>query len=554
MKKKLISSSFILLAALLAACSAQTALTPEQADRVVEGVIATQEVEVRGATIAELEEPVEGQFEGDRAPFPTQAPMPTQPVASFPREPETEPWPENPPGTVTPPADNYFEDYGFNPYIDTYEDHLSTFALDVDTASYAVARRYIMDGILPPPEAIRVEEFVNYFDQEYPTPPDIAFGIYADGAPAPFQPPGNYILRFGIQGYEVPEYARQPLSLTFVIDISGSMERENRLGLVKQSLQMLVDRLRPDDSVAIVAYNQNAHVILYPTGGDDRNNILHAIHSLQAGGSTNVDAGLDLGYQLAWRAFRDDGTNRVILCSDGVANVGVVNPDQILNDIRGYAEAGITLTSVGVGMGNFNDVMLEKLADQGNGNYAYVDTLDEAERIFVEDMVSTLQVIALDAKVQVDFNPDVIARYRLLGYENRAVADQDFRNDAVDAGEIGAGHNVTALYAIQFWPGEEGRIGTVQLRWQDPQTMEFREINGNFNTWDLADRFEEAVPRFQLAVLVAQYAEVLRHSPWVAGISLYGLSDQAARLASMIPWDRDVAEFADLVSRASRLY
>jgi Ca-activated chloride channel family protein len=198
--------------------------------------------------------------------------------------------------------------------------------------------------------------------------------------------------------------------------------------------------------------------------------------------------------------------------------------------------------------------MLEKLADQGNGNYAYVDTMDEAERIFIEDMVATLQVIALDAKVQVDFNPDVVARYRLLGYENRAVADQDFRNDSVDAGEIGAGHNVTALYAVQFWPGAEGRVGTVQLRWQDPQTMEVREINGNVNTWDLASRFEEAVPRYQLAVLVAQYAEVLRHSPWVDGVSLYSLSDQAARLASMIPWDQDVAEFAELVSRASRLY
>jgi len=196
---------------------------------------------------------------------------------------------------------------------------------------------------------------------------------------------------------------------------------------------------------------------------------------------------------------------------------------------------------------------MEQLADKGDGNYAYVDDLDEAQKLFVEDMVSTLQVIALDAKVQVDFNADVVARYRLIGYENRAVADENFRNDAVDAGEIGAGHTATALYAVQFRPGAQGRIATVQLRWEDPQTHKVTEINGNFNTWDLAPTFESASARYQLSAVVAQYAEVLRHSPWAAGTSLRDILGHAARLAEALPGDPDVSEFAGLVSRAMQI-
>jgi Ca-activated chloride channel family protein len=360
-------------------------------------------------------------------------------------------------------------------------------------------------------------------------------------------------LRFGIQGYEVPEYARKPASLTFVIDVSGSMGQENRLGLVKQSLQMLVDRLRPDDTVAIVVYGSQARVVLYPTSGEDRNTILNTIYSLRTEGSTNAEAGLRLGYQMAMNAFRPDAINRVILCSDGVANVGQTGPDAILHTIRGYVEEGITLTSVGFGMGNFNDVLMEQLADNGNGNYAYVDDLDEAQKLFVEDLTSTLQVIALDAKVQVDFNPDVVAYYRLIGYENRDVADQDFRNDTVDAGEIGAGHSATALYAVMFRPNASGRIATVQLRWEDPDTHQVTEINGNFNTWDLAQSFELADPRYQLAVVVAQYAEMLRHSPWAAETYASQLVEHAYRISSLLWDDTEVTEFASLVSRASQI-
>jgi Ca-activated chloride channel homolog len=451
------------------------------------------------------------------------------------------------------PVDMFFEDYGVNPFVDTSEDHLSTFALDVDTASYAVARRYVNDGLRPPADAIRVEEFVNYFDQGYPMPPDVAFGLYADGAPSPFQFDGTYLLRVGVQGYAVPASQRQTANLTFVIDVSGSMASENRLELVKQSLQLLVDRLRPDDTVALVVYGNDARVVLNPTSGEDRATILNAIYSLSPEGATNAEAGLRLGYDLAARAYQSGAINRVILCSDGVANVGATGPEAILEAIGRYAQDGIELTTVGFGMGNFNDVLMEQLADNGNGNYAYIDTLDEAQKLFVDNLTSTLQVIALDAKVQIDFNPAVVGRYRLIGYENRAVADENFRNDTVDAGEIGAGHTATALYAVQLRGSEQGRLATVQLRWEDPATHQVVEINGNFNTWDLAQRFEETAPRYQLAVAVAQYAELLRGSPWAQATTYAQLAAHAARVADLLPEDPDVREFANLVWQAGQL-
>ncbi len=479
------------------------------------------------------------------APLPTQAPM----VGAASGAPYAYPTP-----APTAPADMFFQDYGVNPYVDTVEDHLSTFALDVDTAAYSLARQYVQDGTLPPADAIRVEEFVNYFQQDYPLPPDVAFGLYADGAPSPYHSDGTYLLRFGIQGYAVPEAQRQPANLTFVIDSSGSMSQGGRLELVKQSLQMLVDRLRPTDTVAVVAYSETAWVVLEPVSAANRDTILNAIYGLYPQASTNAEAGLQLGYQLAERMYRRDAVNRVFLLSDGVANVGATGPDAILESIGWYSkEYGMTLTSVGVGLGNFNDVLLEQLADRGNGHYVYIDDLDEARKLFIDDIVSTLQVIALDAKVQVDFNADTVAYYRLIGYENRAVADQNFRNDAVDAGEIGAGHTVTALYAVQLRPGAQGRIGTVQLRWKDPQSYAVSEINGNFNTWDLAARFEDASPRFQLAATVVQYAEILRRSPWARESNLGQVSAQAGRLAELLPGDADVAEFAQLTYRAWQL-
>jgi Ca-activated chloride channel family protein len=246
---------------------------------------------------------------------------------------------------------------------------------------------------------VRVEEYINYFEQGYPNPSDHqAFGIYIDGGPAPFSTSERYqMLRVGVQGYEVPDEERKDASLTFVIDVSGSMDMDNRLGLVKRSLELLVERLRWSDQVSIVVYGSEARIVLEPTSGSDKGRILEAIHRLEPEGATNAEAGLRLGYQLAMQAFEPGDINRIILCSDGVANVGLTGPDAILEQVRGYVEEGVTLTTIGFGMDNYNDVLMEQLADDGDGFYAYVDDMDEAERLFIDNLTGTLQTIALDA-------------------------------------------------------------------------------------------------------------------------------------------------------------
>jgi Ca-activated chloride channel family protein len=269
--------------------------------------------------------------------------------------------------------------------------------------------------------------------------------------------------------------------------------------------------------------------------------------------STNAEAGLILGYQEATKAYIPGGINRVVLCSDGVANVGNTGPESIWESIENYANEGITLTSVGVGMGNYNDALMEQLADHGDGFYAYVDTFDEAERLFVHDLVSTLQVIAMDAKIQVAFNPEIVSRYRLIGFENRAIADEDFRNNQVDAAEIGAGHSVTALYEIKLYPGARGEIATVQLRWQDPDSYRVEEISKTFDTRDLENSFRSADPYFQLDVLVAEFGEILRNSYWAEGSSIRELGEYADFLLNRLE-NQEVIEFINLLEEASRLH
>lgn len=465
-----------------------------------------------------------------------------------------------PPRALVPPndqpyADTFFENYGVNPFIDTEDDHLSTFALDVDTGSYTIVRSYVQQGNLPPKDAVRVEEFVNYFrqDYDYPAAGD-AFAIYVDGAPTPFSQTERYeMIRVGIQGYAVPPEERQDVALTFVIDVSGSMDMENRLALVKRSLQLLVSQLRPTDSVGIVVYGTDARVVLEPTSGEDRDLILKAIARLQPEGATNAEAGLRLGYQMAAQSLRPDAINRVILCSDGVANVGQTGPESILKEIAEYAAEGITLTTVGFGMENYNDVLMEQLADKGDGFYAYVDTFNEARRLFLDNLTSTLQVIARDAKVQVDFNPEVVARYRLVGFENRAIKDEEFRDDTVDAGEIGAGHSVTALYEIKRHPEAEGTIATVYLRWADPQSGEVTELSREFASEGMAQSFDAASPRFQWSVIVAEFAEILRESYWAQDSSLSAVLEEAQRVSPLLPEDPDVVEMVELLKSATVL-
>ena len=474
------------------------------------------------------------------------------------------------PHGLTPPNDVFFKDYGTNQFIDTRDDHLSTFGMDVDTASYSITRNYIRDGYLPPPEAVRVEEFVNAFDYNYPPPWGEAFAVHVEGAPSQFGEGGRLrlprdrkrlrlprndeqlqLLRIGIQGRVVPDENRKDAMLTFVIDVSGSMAIENRLELVKGALTLLVEELRPRDKVAIIAYSTRARIVLPHTGIEGREGILAAIHSLVPEDSTNVDEGLHLGYSLALRNSKIGGINRVILCSDGVANVDATDPDVILRKVRGHVAEGITLTTIGVGIENFNDVLLEQLADNGNGSYAYVDTLNEAKRVFVENLTGTLQLIAKDAKVQVEFNPQIVSRFRLLGYENRRLDHEEFRDDRADGGEIGAGHSVTALYEIKLSEGGRGHLGTVSIRYEDPDTHRISEINEEIFTTHLNRTFEAASPEFQLAATVAEFAEILRESFWAKDGNLATVSQSLRDIAPRIH-NEQVDELRDLVSRATR--
>ena len=417
--------------------------------------------------------------------------------------------------------DMYFKGAGTNPFIDTEDDHLSTFGMDVDTGSYSITRRYLTDGHLPPPEAVRVEEFVNTFDYNYDPPADSAFAIHIDGAPSKFgEGKRLQLLRIGLQGRVVPPEHRKDAILTFIIDVSGSMQKENRLELVKKALTLLVDQLRPTDKVGIVVYGSHGRLVLPHTGIERRSEILAAINSLKPSGSTNAEEGLRIGYDLAWRNASVNHINRVILCSDGVANVGKTGPDEILKEIRTYVNKGITLSTVGFGMGNYNDVLMEQLADTGNGSYAYVDTRSEAKRIFVENLTGTLQLIAKDAKIQVDFNPEVVSRFRLLGYENRRLEHEQFRDNTVDAGEVGSGHHVTALYEVKLHPDAIGKLATVSIRYADPDNHKVSEVSEDISVSQLHGSFDDAPATFRLAAAVAEFGEILRESYWAKDGSL----------------------------------
>ena len=447
----------------------------------------------------------------------------------------------------------FFKHYGVNPFIDTEDDHLSTFAIDVDTASYTVARKFVQDGNMPDPDSVRVEEFVNYFDYGYEPPSEGAFAIHLDGSPSPFGSERHWLLRVGLQGKTVSEEARKDATLIFAIDVSGSMAREDRLELVKRSLRLLVEELRAADEVGIVVYGDRGSVLLDPTDGGEKSSIIQAIDRLSPGGSTYVEDGLKIAYRLAAERVQPGRITRVLLLSDGVGNVGRTGADSILEQIRQHVDEGVTLTTVGFGMGNYNDILMEQLANDGDGTYHYVDSLTEARRVFVDNLVGTLQNIAKDTKVQVDFNPEVVRSYRLLGYENRDVRDEDFRDDTVDAGEVGAGHSVTALYEVKLHDEAGGTLATVHVRYEDPDSGEVSEIKRGLESSDLASEFEEASPSFQLSAVVAEYAEILRESFWAREGSLEAVGAEAARILRLMPEDTDVAELTALISQAEEI-
>lgn len=451
------------------------------------------------------------------------------------------------------PQDMFFEAQGTNPFIVTEEDPQATFGLDVDTASYTLTRNYLNRGILPPPAAVRVEEFVNAFpnnvDASRGRDRESAFAVRVDGAPNPLHP-GYHILRVAMKAKDVDPRERKPAHLTFVIDVSGSMAAENRLGLVKQSLGLLVDKLDERDTIGIVVYGTNGRRVLPPTSAGDRDRIMNAISRLHPEGSTNLQDGLDLGYEMAMESFDRRASNRVVLCTDGVANTGETEADALLARIRSEAKRGVDMMALGFGMGNYNDALLQRLADEGNGQYAYIDDLGEARSFFLRRLTSVLEVVARDAKAQVEFNPARVERYRLLGYEKRDVADRDFRNDSVDAGEINSGHSVTALFEVKLTGGpRQGKIGTARLRYQTGPRSEAVEFSREIADEAVARRFEQASPAFRTAFVAARFAEHLRGSYWVKDEPL----SSVARLAEDLRDSQPASELADLIAKAVKL-
>jgi Ca-activated chloride channel homolog len=460
------------------------------------------------------------------------------------------------------------------------EQPLSTFSIDVDTASYANVRRFLTSGRLPPPDAVRIEEMVNYFRYDYPQPAgDRPFSVTLEAAECPWHS-GRRLVRVGLEGRDIDRRERPAGNLVFLIDVSGSMAAANKLPLVKQALAMLVEELTENDSVAIVTYAGDAGVKLPATSGDQKGKILAAIESLSSGGSTHGSAGINLAYEQAAERFIPGGVNRVILATDGDLNVGVTSDEALVDLIKQKAAGGTFLTVLGFGEGNLQDAKMEKIADNGNGVYAYIDGAREARKVLVEQLTGSTITIAKDVKIQVEFNPAQVASYRLIGYENRIMAAEDFRNDRKDAGEIGAGHSVTALYEIELvGDGGEGSAGAEPLKYQPPQPkpapeatlvdgetirelltvkLRWKKPEGDASTLaevPLVDRggaFEQASADLRFAGAVAAFGMVLRNSEYKGEATLPLVAKIAA--GALGP-DRGGyrAEFLDLVRKAEIL-
>ena len=460
------------------------------------------------------------------------------------------------------PRDMYFRYWGDNPFEITALDPLSTFSADVDTASYTLARRYLVEGKLPEKAQIRTEEFVNYFKADVAAPTHGTFAIHTDLAPSRFAQPANstWTLRVVVRGKELAKEERKPLNLTCVIDCSGSMREQNRMETVKDTLRLLLTQLNAADRVGIVAFSTEARQILPLTSVGNRGLIEVAIQQLAPDGWTNSEAGLKLGYETALAGLDANATNRVVFLSDGVANQGVTDPVQLSESLKPIRERGVYLNTIGVGMNNHNDTLLEQLADKGDGMCSYVDDMREAKRVMMDNFMGSVETIARDVKIQVDFDPAQVTRYRLLGYENRAIADADFRNDKVDAGEVGSGHQVTALYEIERNLAVTGEkpLATVRLRYKAPRIVNgpaneeateiAQEVRGSQQT-----SFEGADAGYRRAVIVGQFAEFLRRSVNARGRSIDDLLAEAHKLEAQIPADAEFHEFVALAERSKQL-
>lgn len=434
--------------------------------------------------------------------------------------------------------------------VQTADQAVTTFSIDVDRASYANVRRFLTAGMLPPPDAVRIEEMLNYFTYRYPQPKDdVPFSITTEVAGTPWNTTTR-LLRIGIQGRNLEEWKSAPNNLVFLIDTSGSMQPPNRLPLLKSAFRVLVDRLRAEDRVAMVAYAGAAGLVLRPTSGADKHKILEALDRLEAGGSTAGGAGIELAYEVAQQQFLDDGNNRVILATDGDFNVGMSSLEELEELIERKRKSGVFLSVIGVGDNNFQDAKMELLADEGNGNYAYLDSQKEAEKVFKHELTGTLVAIARDVKVQVEFDPSKVVSYRQIGYENRALANEDFEDDTRDAGELGAGHSVTALYEIVMKPQTKGHVATVKLRYKEPKGGVSRLVTAS--AVDEGREAFNASPDHQFAAAVAEFGMLLRNSPH-KGTSSYAEVLQLARVARGEDLDGLREEFLRMTESARAL-
>ena len=457
------------------------------------------------------------------------------------------------PGTATPGADAAAPEEGEQRTKPPAPDYLSTFALDVDTASYGYARRTLAEGRLPDPSTVRPEEFVNSFRPDYPRPADNGFGVSLDGARTGRD--GWSLVRVGLATRAADRGGeRPPAALTFVVDISGSMAEPGRLDLVKESLGLLAGELRDDDSMALVTFSDEAETRLPMTRvGESRGRIREVVEALETTSSTNVEAGVRTGYDVAVEGRREGATNRVVLLSDALANTGATEAETILARIEEERrQYGITLFGVGVGS-DYGDDLMEKLADKGDGHTTYVSTSAQARKVFVDQLPTHVELRARDAKAQVAFDRGTVESFRLIGYENREVADEDFRNDSVDGGEIGAGHTVTALYAVKTRPGATGRVATATVRWLDPATRAPKERSGTVAVEALtAGIWDGGHDSLQLTAIAAYFADALRGGDLPGDPGLPALAERAEAIAGR-SGSATVRELAEAVRQAERL-
>lgn len=458
-----------------------------------------------------------------------------------------------------------------NPFLEANRAPLSTFSIDVDTAAYANVRRFIDDGKLPPKDAVRIEEMINYFEYDYQQPAgDVPFSVNTEVAVAPWNPEHKLVM-IGLQGKRVSLENAPPSNLVFLVDVSGSMEEPDKLPLLKKGLKTMVNQLSARDRVAIVVYAGASGLALSSTSVADRSTILSALDRLEAGGSTNGGQGIKLAYKVAQENFIASGNNRVILATDGDFNVGLTNDSELVQLIEAKRQSSVFLSVLGFGTGNLNDSMMERLADKGNGNYAYIDTIDEARKALGEQIAGTLLTIAKDVKIQVEFNPAKVEGYRLIGYENRVLANRDFEDDRKDAGEIGAGHSVTALYEIVPAGGKienpdtgELRYGrtertettfrdelmTVKLRYKEPKDSSSQLLT--IGVLDRGTTFGNASENLRFAASVAGFGMLLRGSRY-KGSATYDSMWQIANASRGNDLKGYRSEFASLVRKAAEL-